>query len=370
MSMVTCSACLIVRNECHRLECCLRSIQDDFDEIVVVDTGSTDGSQEICRVFGAQVYEFLWNDDFSAARNESLRHASGDWIFWIDADEELWHTKGSQWKAELGERKEDVIPINATHFYGEEPPIRERSYQTVSHRFFRNRKGISFRGKIHEHLDLSSQVFRISEEPLQGFELLHYGYLEEVVQAKNKHIRNMELLRREKLDTDDPWIAYHIAGEYYRMKEFTQAFQEVNHAIRRFLEEGSVPPPLVYKLKYDLVVQSNVDQANVNGIERALLLYPDYVDLQYYKALMLLRLERYGDAFDAFRCCLQPEATSSKYLTLHGVNSFYPLYYMGICCEALQNSDDARQFYEKALLAYPAFLEAAERLAALEPCHP
>ena len=85
--MVSLSACLIVKNESLLLSRCLESLRSFVDEIIVVDTGSTDNTIEIAHSHGAQVKYFTWIDDFSAARNESLRHASGDWILYIDADE-------------------------------------------------------------------------------------------------------------------------------------------------------------------------------------------------------------------------------------------------------------------------------------------
>jgi len=81
------SAAMIVRDEEHHLEACLRSIQDLVDEIVLVDTGSEDQSVAIARRFGARVFEFAWCDDFAAARNHGLERCRGDWILYIDADE-------------------------------------------------------------------------------------------------------------------------------------------------------------------------------------------------------------------------------------------------------------------------------------------
>src|SRR5690349_2795694 len=83
------SACLIVRNEEANLPRCLGSLAGKIDQFVVVDTGSTDRTVELAQQAGAEVFQFAWCDDFSAARNESLRHAWGKWILWIDADDEL-----------------------------------------------------------------------------------------------------------------------------------------------------------------------------------------------------------------------------------------------------------------------------------------
>lgn len=83
------SLTMIVRNEAANLPDCLASVAGVFDEIVVVDTGSTDGTAEIARSFGARVFDFVWVDDFAAARNAALARATGDYAFWLDADDRV-----------------------------------------------------------------------------------------------------------------------------------------------------------------------------------------------------------------------------------------------------------------------------------------
>src|SRR5262245_2499464 len=83
--MPTLSLCLIVKNGGAALASALSSAKPFMDEMVVVDTGSTDDSRQTATSLGAKVSEFPWCDDFSAARNCSLAHATGDWIFWMDA---------------------------------------------------------------------------------------------------------------------------------------------------------------------------------------------------------------------------------------------------------------------------------------------
>ena len=78
---------MIVKNEQENLPTCLASVEGIFDEIVVVDTGSSDRTKEIAREFGAKVFDFEWIDHFAAARNEALSHATGDYAFWLDADD-------------------------------------------------------------------------------------------------------------------------------------------------------------------------------------------------------------------------------------------------------------------------------------------
>ena len=87
--MATISLCMIVKNEEAVLDRCLSSVSDLVDEIIVVDTGSTDSSREIAARFTEKVFDFPWRDDFAAARNESFSHASMDYCMWLDADDVL-----------------------------------------------------------------------------------------------------------------------------------------------------------------------------------------------------------------------------------------------------------------------------------------
>src|SRR5262245_11843004 len=83
------SLCMIVKDEAAHLPACLATVADLVDEVVVVDTGSADATRQLARAWGARVHDFPWCDDFAAARNESLRHATGEWIFWLDADDRV-----------------------------------------------------------------------------------------------------------------------------------------------------------------------------------------------------------------------------------------------------------------------------------------
>ena len=83
------SLCMIVRDNAKTLPACLESIRPWVDEMIVVDTGSVDETPRVVESFGGKLFHFPWCDDFSAARNESLRHATGDWLFWMDSDDTI-----------------------------------------------------------------------------------------------------------------------------------------------------------------------------------------------------------------------------------------------------------------------------------------
>src|SRR4051794_10771534 len=142
---------MIVRDEEHNLEDCLTPVADLFDEIIIVDTGSIDRTKEIARRFTPHVHDFAWCDDFSAARNESIRHATGDWIFWLDADDRV---RADQ--IPLLRRLLDQLDDRAGAYQMETtlPPVDSAcELESVTHtRLFRRHPDVRWRGRVHEQL--------------------------------------------------------------------------------------------------------------------------------------------------------------------------------------------------------------------------
>ncbi|HWD18472.1 MAG TPA: glycosyltransferase, partial [Verrucomicrobiae bacterium] len=146
------SVCLIVKNEEAFLDACLASVRGLADQIVVVDTGSTDRTIEIARAHGAEVHAFAWCDDFSAARNAALERATGDWILSLDADEELLPAHRETLRREMA--NPDALAYRL--------PIinqgREDEGCSYVPRLFRNAPGLFFLGRVHEQAFSSIQV--------------------------------------------------------------------------------------------------------------------------------------------------------------------------------------------------------------------
>ena len=99
---------MIVKDEAEHLAACLRSAADLVDEVVVVNTGSGDAVRTVAEQAGARVVDFAWVDSFAAARNESIRHATGEWIFWLDADERLDEPNRQRLRAVLGGLRDET----------------------------------------------------------------------------------------------------------------------------------------------------------------------------------------------------------------------------------------------------------------------
>ena len=167
--------CTIVKNEEATLSRTLDSVKGVVDEIVVVDTGSGDRTREIARGCGARVYDFEWCDDFAAARNECLKHAQGDWILVLDADEVLVPQIVPQIKQAIASDRLLLINLIRQEIGASQSP-----YSLVS-RLFRNRPDIRFSRPYHAMVDDSVGEI-LQREPewkiasLPDVAILHSGY--------------------------------------------------------------------------------------------------------------------------------------------------------------------------------------------------
>jgi len=192
------------------------------------------------------------------------------------------------------------------------------------------------------------------------------GYMDEVVQAKNKTARNLRLiLESMRRDPDyDPWLDHHAASELYRLGRFDEALAFVGRAIVRFLERRQPPPSLVYRLKYAALIEAGRCAEAARGIDAALAMYPDYVDLHLYKGIILLHLDRTEEALAAFRHCLRLGDGGTAHLTCHGAGSFLAWLYIGRCLRRLGRMREAREAFGKALALRPDFPEARREMEA------
>ncbi len=184
------SVCMIARDEAKNLGSCLKSTGDLSSEIIVVDTGSTDDTVEIAEALGARVYHFDWTGDFSAARNESLRHATKEWVFWLDADDRLTPDTVRQLKqyAAPGLADAYICPVASG--------LSDGSRSVTEHvRLFRNGLGITFQGVIHESVlpDLLRMGLRVARIDAV---IEHTGY-ESPETLRRKSRRNLEMIEAE-----------------------------------------------------------------------------------------------------------------------------------------------------------------------------
>lgn len=197
----TLSVCMIVRDEQESLPRCLASVKGVADELIVVDTGSKDNTISVARDFGAEVFLFTWSDDFSAARNEYLKHAMSDWIFQIDADEELLADSVPIIK----DRLLDPWCLLCTIKVDNGPAYPDRFFYPG--RLFRNHPKLRYARPYHETLRESEGMLRRADPRWQIVHepriiLRHYGYDESRMKKQGKVIREISIL--ESYVKDNP----------------------------------------------------------------------------------------------------------------------------------------------------------------------
>ena len=213
---------MIVRNEERFLAQCLASVADVVDEIIVVDTGSTDRTIEIAKSFRATVIEREWRNDFAWARNESIAAATRRWIMFLDADEEL--TPDS--KAALRELKRapayhDAVWVRCLNESDDYGGTGAMSHALI--RIFPNDERIRFRGLIHEFPTLDN-----NNNGLQGrmapITIVHHGYLKEVVASRNKGSRNYAMVKAAtEAEPHDPFHWFNLGSTAFLMGDFEAA---------------------------------------------------------------------------------------------------------------------------------------------------
>ena len=187
------SACYIVKNEAENLAKSIKSLKTQVNEIVVVDTGSTDNTITVARELGARVYSFPWQDDFSKARNFALSKAKGDWLVLLDADEYFTAKTAGNIRQVIRQVKQaDAILIQMVNYDVDKAEIQDYFYQL---RIVRNQQELHYEGKIHEELKLSEgksmKFLRVLPEML---EIYHTGYASSV--SRQKLERNLRLLQQ------------------------------------------------------------------------------------------------------------------------------------------------------------------------------
>jgi tetratricopeptide (TPR) repeat protein len=199
------SLSMIVRDEAAQIEDCLRSVQGFVDEMVVVDTGSTDNTPALAQAMGARVEQIEWPGDFAPARNQALQWVNGDWVLVLDADERLRPEAMAPLRALMAQP--DVLVINLLRH---ERGAVQSPYSNVS-RLFRRHPAIRWSRAYHSMVDDSvaellqqESHWRIADCPEPA--LLHDGYRPELLAQGNKPERLRQAMEAELLERPgDPY---------------------------------------------------------------------------------------------------------------------------------------------------------------------
>jgi glycosyltransferase involved in cell wall biosynthesis/Tfp pilus assembly protein PilF len=278
-SVLKVSVCLIVRNEEKHLDRCLKSVGSIADEIIIIDTGSEDGTVEIAKKYTDHVFSHPWQDSFSQARNHYFKYAKGEWILQIDADEELVSADIPVLQSAIENRELDAIMVQIVSKLRNGKSLAVHNVE----RIFRNNGAIRYEGRVHNRLVgiQNAKVFPIR--------LIHYGYDSGEEQARKKFERTVSLLKLDLAeDADNPLPHHYLGCSYLSQSMFAEALDESREAIR--LADGRGEKNLVFLWShYNAAIASyrlsNLEEAEGFGLQ-ALSRYSKHIDSHYLLSLV------------------------------------------------------------------------------------
>ena len=327
--MSTISACMIVRDEEELLPACLESIKELVDEIILVDTGSTDKTKEIAEEYGAKIYDLKWDNDFSSARNFAMSKATSDWVFTVDADERVEQKDIPVLKKMLPDITQDTIGVNVLNLYG---PNKTARGQLVMMRFFRRSSGIKYIGRVHNRPVVNGDS--IITIP---FKLYHLGYdlpPEDMVKKDKRRVSMCKVWTEEEPNEAQAWFHYANALKTIGGKLNFDAFDDIIKILKKGLavshENGnnhfSMRVQILNNLAWMYHATQRHDEAVKYGL-KALAIKPDYIDAILVVGLAntygisalsgeqyLLRYLREVDAYSPEPDCIVMEHANDKAL--------------------------------------------------------
>ncbi len=283
--------CMIVKDEAQVLQKALDSVRQEAQEIIVIDTGSTDGTLEILAQYAeVKVHPFTWCDDFAAARNAAFEKASTDWVLFLDADEYVEPGFISRLRLTLNQHTADaycfrvvaVLPdgrIDPQHSLGGVP------------RLFPNQPEYRFEGRIHE------VVYHQQKAALQyiypkDLPIYHTGYRPEVIAAKNKQQRDRALMEQaiqEKPTARSSKRLYGIlAKDFWNTNEKDKAFHYLAQGLEQSHDDTRVQEQLFYQQQQWRLAEGQIEtvlntlESHNNTSSRFLLLWGQVLAHQHH----------------------------------------------------------------------------------------
>lgn len=350
------SLCMIVRDNEDTIDACLDSIYPWVDEIIVVDTGSKDRTPDICRRFGARMFEFPWCDDFSAARNKSLEPARGEWIFWMDSDDVIPEEQGRQLRSLVyGIHASDCLGyVMQVHCLSDEPG----QMTVVDHvKVFRNLPELRFEHRIHEQI--LPAIRRLGGSvAFTDIHVLHSGSRQTPETRQRKLERDFRILKLDLAERPDhPFILFNLGMTYEDAGDYVTA----ETYLRRSIEVAS-PGESHLRKAWALLVNchsrtGNADSA-VDLATSALGLFPGDKELLFRRAILLQHAGRFTEAADEYRRILDEDA-DRVFVSLDPAITGFKLHYNLACVLGqLGEPDQAIRHWALAIQDCPQFSPA------------
>lgn len=360
----TISLCMIVKNEEAYLANCLESAKNVVDEIIIVDTGSTDKTLEIASEFGAKIYHFDWVNDFSIARNAALQYVTSDWVLQLDADEVL--TPESQVVLRRVIQRDDLIGLMVkivNHIN-----LLDGNKETIEHytiRLFPRHPEIIYREPIHEQVKMRMEgpdgttFFLPMDRVISPIVIEHFGYNKKVVKDRGKCSRNLQILKNSlEQDRKNAFQHFNLGITLAEEDRFPEALEQFQIALK--MEKPTVnyyPAVLVYAAQIAAKL-GKYDEA-LQHAKLAMELSPKLPDAVFQMG-EILRMQ--GDEEEAIRYYKEaieigaslPESEYEYNLVSNPGNSTWkPYNQMGVMCCNRQEWDKATIYLEKAVYFKP-----------------
>jgi glycosyltransferase involved in cell wall biosynthesis len=350
----TVTACLIVKNEAQNLGRCLESLKDFVDEIVVVDTGSTDETVAIAQSYGAIIGRFVWNDDFSAARNASLALATSDWVLVIDADETL-DVDHEAWLLTLRNRE----PAGYTLLISDVDEQGRVVQESPNLRLVQRHDAFRFVKRIHESLTPSIQALGWPIYQAFGLRLRHTGYQKQVLADRDKLNRNVRLAEREAGEHPESAASWlNLARSYALAERWDEALATFERLAAEPGGLARLSDPLwmlyVTSLQSVYISLGRLQDAEAilsRGAER----FPEIPEFRFDRGNVRYSLGDYAGAIADFESCLKTVGRPFSPIMRNGVTDVLPR-------EALRQ---IREAHPEAFETAPRSQSASERDALL-----
>lgn len=331
---------MIVRDEEKSIGRCLESIYNLVDEIVVVDTGSTDKTKAIALSWNAQVFDFKWNNNFAEARNYALSKTSCTWSLFLDADE--WVTNDC--RAELKRFIKGDLRIGRIKIVSSFKSGAEVSYAVdyVSRLF---PSYLRYEGSIHE------QIASSLPREILNIECMHDGYY-----YGDRSERNIPLLKKAlEQDTENSYLLYQLSKEYRGQHDFVTAYQYLKQSYSSGDENKSYFPNIIVDLTYSAIkcgkLLENIDIINFYRNK-----WMDFADMHFVCGLFYLELIlEYTDRYlhlvpeieKCYKACLAI-GENGKYNGVVGTGSYLANHNLGVFYESTGRFEEAQHCYQRA----------------------
>ncbi|MBI1349395.1 glycosyltransferase [bacterium] len=360
------SLCMIVRNNADTIGPCLESIRPWVDEMLVLDTGSTDATPALCESLGARVRHWPWRDDFSAARNESLRDAQGDWVFWMDSDDTIPPDCGQRLRALVDSPHPDGVLGYVMQVHCPGPgSTGQHDVTVVDHiKLFRNRPDLRFEHRIHEQI-LPAIRRAGGEVQFTDIYVVHSGSDHSAVGRERKLERDFKLLHLDLQERPDhPFVLFNLGMTHADVQDHDTAA----HWLERCLEV-SRPQESHVRKAYALLVSVRYQQLRYADAfatcQRARADYPDDKELLFRQAMLQHQFGRLDEAVQSYQEVLAPPATRHFASVDAGLATYKARHNLALVYEDLHAWDQALSTWQEILTVHPNYqpaLQAIQRL--------